>query len=105
MIEAIPERPIVASMTNIPSTRTPSPPPGWYPDPSGNGQLRYWDGRTWSAHVAHAQVQPPSKSGKGPLLATSFGLFVLAFPALVFPPLGVLVWLMSVITLIVALTR
>ncbi len=27
-------------------------PANWYPDPSGGGGLRYWDGRTWTAHVA-----------------------------------------------------
>jgi hypothetical protein len=26
-------------------------PPNWYPDPSGRGQARYWDGRMWTAHV------------------------------------------------------
>jgi hypothetical protein len=25
--------------------------PGWYPDPFGNG-LRWWDGRTWTAHTS-----------------------------------------------------
>lgn len=25
---------------------------GWYPDPAGRHQLRYWDGRRWSEHVA-----------------------------------------------------
>jgi hypothetical protein len=26
-----------------------SPPPGWYPDPSGHGQ-RFWDGERWTEH-------------------------------------------------------
>lgn len=31
---------------------TGSPPPDWYPNPSGDGTLRYWDGTAWTAHVA-----------------------------------------------------
>lgn len=31
-----------------------SPPANWYPDPSGLGELRYWDGSTWSPTVAVA---------------------------------------------------
>ena len=27
-------------------------PAGWYPDPAGAGELRYWDGRTWTPAVA-----------------------------------------------------
>ena len=28
-------------------------PPGWHPDPTGPpGRMRYWDGQTWTAHVA-----------------------------------------------------
>ncbi len=27
-------------------------PPGWYPDPVGGHQFRYWDGRNWSEHVS-----------------------------------------------------
>jgi hypothetical protein len=26
---------------------------GWYPDPLGRGQVRYWDGNTWSPWVAN----------------------------------------------------
>ena len=24
----------------------------WYPDPTGRNELRYWDGQTWTDHVA-----------------------------------------------------
>ena len=27
-----------------------APPPGWYPDPSGAAQQRYWDGVAWTEH-------------------------------------------------------
>ncbi len=30
----------------------PGPPPGWYEDPAGLGQHRYWDGRRWTDGVA-----------------------------------------------------
>ena len=29
-----------------------APPFGWYPDPSGRHQLRYWDGTRWTEHVS-----------------------------------------------------
>jgi uncharacterized protein YxjI len=28
------------------------PAAGWYPDPLGRYELRYWDGRAWTAHVS-----------------------------------------------------
>ncbi len=42
-----------------------SPPPNWYLDPSGRHESRYWDGFTWTPHVAD-RGQP----GLDPLVRT-----------------------------------
>jgi Protein of unknown function (DUF2510) len=34
----------------------PNPPPGWYPDPAGGPQPRYWDGMRWKP------ARPPKRS-------------------------------------------
>src|SRR5574337_1368474 len=36
----------------------PAPRPGWYPDPSGNGGQRYFDGTRWTAHFAPPPPPP-----------------------------------------------
>jgi hypothetical protein len=33
-------------------------PPGWYPDPGGSGQQRYWDGSAWTANVTGGDTPP-----------------------------------------------
>ena len=35
----------------------PAVPPGWYADPAGRFELRYWDGSTWTEHVSRAGQQ------------------------------------------------
>lgn len=35
-----------------PSPAAASPPANWYPDPSGQARLRYWDGARWTEHTA-----------------------------------------------------
>jgi uncharacterized RDD family membrane protein YckC len=39
-----------------------TPEPGWYDDPWSPAQYRYWDGATWTPHVAQRQapVAPPT---------------------------------------------
>lgn len=36
---------------------TPTVPAGWYADPAGRYELRYWDGGTWTEHVSRAGQQ------------------------------------------------
>jgi uncharacterized protein DUF2510 len=38
-------------------TSTPSVPAGWYADPAGRFELRYWDGTAWTEHVSRGGQQ------------------------------------------------
>jgi uncharacterized protein YxjI len=43
--------------------------PGWYPDPFGRHEVRWWDGHQWTEHVAsHGRqaVDPPTGGGQVP---------------------------------------
>ncbi len=48
-------------------------PAGWYPDPGGSGQQRYFDGTTWTENYAPMTGPPPAavpgKKGHGCLYA------------------------------------
>lgn len=51
------------SLANLVSMSTSSqqPPAGWYPDPAGSGDERYWDGGAWSQVTRPSGgVNPPS---------------------------------------------
>ena len=39
------------------ASSTSSVPAGWYADPAGRFDLRYWDGNTWTEHVSRAGQQ------------------------------------------------
>ncbi len=39
------------------SAAAPTVPAGWYADPAGRFELRYWDGSTWTEHVSRAGQQ------------------------------------------------
>ncbi len=40
-----------------PTAVTPAVPAGWYGDPAGRFELRYWDGGAWTEHVSRAGQQ------------------------------------------------
>jgi hypothetical protein len=41
----------LAFVPSEPSGSPAVPEAGWYPDPSGQARLRYWDGRAWSTQT------------------------------------------------------
>ena len=49
---AQPTAPQQAPAQPTPPVAPPLPPANWYPDPSGNARLRYWDGTRWTDHTA-----------------------------------------------------
>jgi Protein of unknown function (DUF2510) len=47
-----------AAQSYQPAAQTaPAVPAGWYADPAGRFELRYWDGSTWTEHVSRAGQQ------------------------------------------------
>lgn len=40
------------------------PSAGWHPDPTNDGQLRYWNGQSWTDHVHPLQPSSPDTSAK-----------------------------------------
>lgn len=53
------------------------PPPGWYPDPSGNGGSRYWNGQRWTVAAPIGAAGAPRKSSVASRLLLAVGLLVL----------------------------
>jgi uncharacterized protein YxjI len=50
---------------------TPTVPPGWYPDPAGRHEYRYWDGVIWTDHVSsHGRQSTDAVHGAQPKMPT-----------------------------------
>ncbi|QRY40518.1 G5 domain-containing protein [Microbacterium hominis] len=82
--------------------------PGWYQDPSGSEQLRWWDGRQWTAHVAPSTPSTPSTAGvrrtMRPWMWILIGLGMLLVSVFL-APLAALISLAVLVTAIVGLSR
>lgn len=46
-----------AASTSTSTSTVPQVPAGWYADPAGRYELRYWDGAQWTEHVARGGTQ------------------------------------------------
>lgn len=53
-VAAVVAEPVVAEVAPAPESAVPA---GWYADPSGRFELRYWDGAAWTEHVSRAGQQ------------------------------------------------
>jgi hypothetical protein len=47
-----PATPAATAPTSPATPATPAVPAGWYHDPAGRYELRYWDGSAWTEHVS-----------------------------------------------------
>ena len=56
-VSAQPTPTVSAAPAATAAATTPAVPSGWYADPSGRYELRYWDGGTWTEHVSRAGQQ------------------------------------------------
>src|ERR1700682_3871867 len=65
----------------------PISPPGWYPDPSDRGMVRWWDGRTWTASTSAqtCPVPPVKRRRVWPWLVGGCALVLVVQAAVVVP--------------------
>ena len=51
--------PTAATLTTpvVDASPAPAVPSGWYADPSGRFEIRYWDGENWTEHVSRGGQQ------------------------------------------------
>lgn len=65
-------------------------PAGWYPDPTGRADQRYWDGTVWTDDVSRAGVQGTEPVNAAPDATAGIQItalfFPLAFLLFLFPP-------------------
>ncbi len=108
-------------------TEAPSWPPGWFRDPTGRHDHRWWDGAAWTGHVAdagvastddlppgappgagHASVPlPPAGSGGGndPVAVAALVVGIVAIPLSVVPGFGLVLPIVAVVLAPIARRR
>ncbi len=68
------------SWTPAPSAPDPAaatvPAAGWYADPAGTGQLRYWDGAAWTDHLSAVPAAAPLYGSAPAYAAAGYGGYV-----------------------------
>lgn len=69
-----------------------TPAPGWYPDPSGNGGQRWWDGTAWADAAANAYSAAPLRAPAGTQTNTPFIWLIIVLPLLTLIPLFLIDW-------------
>jgi hypothetical protein len=105
--------------------------PGWFPDPTGRHDHRWWDGAAWTAHVADGGVAaldaieapglaaPPGSPGIGrnqprpggapagndPVAVTALVIGLIALPTTLIPGLGLVLAAAAVVLGLVARSR
>jgi hypothetical protein len=67
-------------------------PGGWYPDPHGSGQLRFWDGGQWTEHMRPQAAQSPVHARQGPRPAPGAGANGFSIAAFVLGAVAVLLF-------------
>jgi uncharacterized Tic20 family protein len=63
----------------FPDSSTPAG-PGWYPDPSGSGSFRYWDGKRWTDALSSAI--PPAATAASDTTTWAMAAHLTAFAAI-----------------------
>ncbi len=92
------------------------PQPGWFPDPHGKHQWRWWDGAAWTEHIANGETpgldDPGATASREPSSARRVPIWLWAVigvaaivPIILLSPLFALVALVVLVTGIVALTK